>query len=92
MGRMRLVRGGTICVSCYNREREVLHGANAKGASPKKWAGLYRPSLAYVSNNSTVMQQIETPVVDWAEALLTLVRQGKRDLLFCWAPPSRVMA
>jgi hypothetical protein len=40
VGRMRLVRRSTICVSCYNREREVLRGANAKGASPVKWAAL----------------------------------------------------
>lgn len=39
IGRMRLVRAQTICVSCYNREKEVLRGANAKGARPKKWAG-----------------------------------------------------
>lgn len=29
----RLIRG-QICVSCYNREREVLVGRNAKGAPP----------------------------------------------------------
>lgn len=92
VGRMRLVRHSTICVSCYNREREVIHGANAKGAAPKKWAGLYKPRLAYVSENKTVMEQMSTPVVDWAEALLTVVRQGKRDLLFCWAPPARLQA
>ncbi len=40
IGRMRLVRGRTICVSCYNREREVLLGANAKGGRPVKWAQL----------------------------------------------------
>lgn len=40
IGRMRLVRGHTLCVSCYNREREVLHGANAKGGRPVKWGYL----------------------------------------------------
>ncbi len=34
VGRFRLVRGNTLCVSCYNREREVVHGANAKGGRP----------------------------------------------------------
>ncbi|RKR44576.1 hypothetical protein [Paraburkholderia sp. BL17N1] len=42
IGRMRLVRAQTICVSCYNREKEVLRGANAKGARPKMWAGRLR--------------------------------------------------
>lgn len=92
VGRMRLVRNNTICVSCYNREREVLHGANAKGVAPKKWAGLFRPRLAYVSENRATIEQVATPVIDWAEALLTVVRQGKRDVLFSWAPPARLIA
>lgn len=36
IGRLRRVRAHTICVSCYNREREVVRGVNAKGATPKK--------------------------------------------------------
>jgi hypothetical protein len=39
IGRMRLVRE-TICVSCFNREREVVKGSNAKGGRPQKWAML----------------------------------------------------
>ena len=42
---LRLVRAHTICVSCFNREKEVTHGANAKGAKPRKWALLLRPTL-----------------------------------------------
>jgi hypothetical protein len=40
VGRFRLVRGNTLCVSCFNREREVLHGKNSKGGRPVKWNGL----------------------------------------------------
>src|SRR5258708_28475715 len=40
VGRFRLVRGNTLCVSCYNREREFVRGRNAKGAPPVKWSGL----------------------------------------------------
>lgn len=32
-GSTRLIRGG-VCPSCYNREREFLAGANAKGSKP----------------------------------------------------------
>ena len=39
IGRMRLLRQHTICVGCYNREREIRIGANAKGGRPKVWAG-----------------------------------------------------
>ncbi|WP_124596249.1 hypothetical protein [Burkholderia stagnalis] len=42
---LRLVRAHTICVSCFNREKEVEHGANAKGAKPRKWTLLLRPTL-----------------------------------------------
>lgn len=49
IGRMRLLRGHTICVSCYNREREIRIGANAKGGRPKTWAGkLFETSLVCV--------------------------------------------
>jgi hypothetical protein len=40
LGRLRLVRDHCLCVSCFNREREIVLGKNAKGARPKKWAGL----------------------------------------------------
>ncbi|WP_433703740.1 hypothetical protein [Paraburkholderia sacchari] len=39
IGRMRLLREHTICVSCYNREREIRIGVNAKGGPPRTWAG-----------------------------------------------------
>ncbi len=42
---LRLVRAHTICVSCFNREKEVEHGANSKGSKPRKWAHLLRPIL-----------------------------------------------
>ena len=40
VGRIRLVRAHTLCMTCYNREREFVHGRNAKGARPVKWSGL----------------------------------------------------
>ncbi|MEW9581401.1 hypothetical protein [Paraburkholderia sp. DGU8] len=50
IGRLRLVRQHTLCVSCYNREREVIDGANAKGARPVKWASL-RPALIEIERD-----------------------------------------
>jgi hypothetical protein len=35
MAALRLICRQTLCPSCYNRQREVLIGANAKGAQPK---------------------------------------------------------
>jgi hypothetical protein len=50
---LRLLRGHTICVSCYNREREVLHGANAKGSRPVKASGLRQAHMAIVEKDGT---------------------------------------
>jgi hypothetical protein len=84
ISRMRLVRNQTICVSCFNREREVLLGANAKGAKPKKWQ-LYRPQVAYVRDSRVMREAMATPVVDRTEAALTLLRQGGTGSVM-WAP------
>ena len=35
IGRMRLVRSATLCVSCFNRQREFEKGANSKGGMPR---------------------------------------------------------
>jgi hypothetical protein len=40
VGRFRLVQSRMLCMTCYNREREFVHGRNAKGAPPVKWSGL----------------------------------------------------
>lgn len=36
MAKMRLVSGG-LCVSCHNREREVIRGRDSKGMMPVRW-------------------------------------------------------
>jgi hypothetical protein len=86
LGRLRLVRDHTICVSCYNREREVIHGANAKGARPKKWASLFRTRAAYLTGTRTVVVDHPSPVSSRVELALTLMRQGHfRGVV--WARP-----
>lgn len=40
--------GGTLCVSCYNRERELRVGANSKGVQPKKAAELLHRAVCLV--------------------------------------------
>jgi hypothetical protein len=85
IGRMRLVRGHTICVSCYNREREFLHGANAKGATPKKWAGLHAAYGAWLCDKTVVRDRLPTPVADNIEVALTLVRRPRASAVM-WAP------
>ncbi|ORC47829.1 hypothetical protein B2G74_22250 [Burkholderia sp. A27] len=47
---LRLVRDGTLCPSCYNRQQEVVRGRNAKGATPQKWAFL-RPAFLTIEQD-----------------------------------------
>lgn len=91
IGRMRLVRDHTICVSCYNREREVLHGANAKGALPKKWSRLFVPVAVYMENGRVTRDQMLVPVLDRIEAVMTVLRSHKSDVAM-WASPAIVRA
>jgi hypothetical protein len=86
LGRLRLVRRQTICVSCYNREREVLIGANAKGARPKKWNRLFNTRASFVAGARAVVVEHPDPVVDRIELALTMFRQGHKRV--AWAPPS----
>jgi len=40
--------GGHLCISCYNRQREVERGRNAKGTRPRLADRLHPESLAVV--------------------------------------------
>lgn len=66
----RLV-GGQVCVSCYNRQRELLVGRNGKGQFPSH-ARHVRPADVFVTGGRTIHV---AHVADIAEAvLLALVR------------------
>ena len=92
IGRMRLIREHTVCVSCYNREREVLRGKNAKGAPPRKWAGLYFTHVSYVMNAQARWRvALAVPVLDRIEAaLLMLRRDGVQSVYFAAPGPVRL--
>ncbi len=87
IGRLRLVRQRTICVSCYNREREVLVGANAKGAIPRKWRGLFNTRCAFVRDRRAIVIDHPDPVIDRIELALTMFRRGHQRGV-AWARPS----
>lgn len=72
--RMRLI-GGAICVSCYNREREVLKGRDAKGAWPAKWSAILRPmKLAMILPDR--VELVGLPLVrDTTELMIRLSRE-----------------
>ncbi len=81
IGRVRMVRGGTICVSCFNREREVLAGRNAKGTKPK--LALHAVTVALVEGGHLEVARI--PVAkDRLEGALTVMRRGGAASMTTW--------
>lgn len=46
---------GTICVSCYNRQRELRIGANGKGGLPRRAAAQLHPAVCLVDLNGEVL-------------------------------------
>lgn len=86
IGKMRLVRAHTICVSCFNREKEVIAGRNSKGAKPKKWGALFYSRAAYVADNKAIVVDLTDPVIDRIEVALTMIRRGHTSV--AWARPA----
>lgn len=91
IGRMRLVRNGTMCVSCYNREREVVHGKNAKGARPKKWRDLFFVQIGWVADGGLNIENFDHPVRDRLEAMYTLLRRKDGPRVMAWTAPRAVI-
>lgn len=84
LGRIRLVREHTTCVSCVNREYEVLKGRNAKGAKPKKWRNLFFVQIGSIDAGRLTVQQFDHPVRDRLEAILTLLRRKQGPKVVAW--------
>jgi hypothetical protein len=87
VGQMRLLRDKTICVSCYNREREIKLGRNAKGTPPIKWASLLSLKLSVVSNGRAEVVELTNLVFDRLESIYTLMRRSRHyGLAVGWTP------
>jgi hypothetical protein len=77
----RLVRGHTICVSCFNRESEVRRGVNSKGATPIKWACLRQACVTILEQRGNT-QLFELVVASFAEAERTVARRWPGAKIF----------
>lgn len=84
----RLIRK-SICVSCYNREREVMIGKNAKGGAPIHCRKVSSATLACVMGvNSAVKVRRFDRVSSPLEAVLSTIRAEPEAVSFGWiAPP-----
>lgn len=80
----RLIRG-SICVSCYNREREVLIGKNAKGGKPVFGRAVGTTMLGCVIDGGVKTQvRRMDKVVSRLEAVLSVLRGESKTVSFGW--------
>lgn len=83
-GASRLI-GGHVCPSCYNREREVLVGRNAKGTAPVKHCGLAARRIRYQSGGR-VCVLVRAKTVDIDELVVAALRDNQKRVVFAFDP------
>lgn len=83
----RLIRK-SICVSCYNREREVMVGKNAKGNAPVHCRQVSSAVLACVfgADSSMKVRRFDR-VSSRVEAVLSTIRSETQTVAFGWVAP-----
>jgi hypothetical protein len=86
----RLV-GKHLCLSCYNREREVIKGANAKGTAPVKHPPLDLRTVFYRAGDEcktkTVARSTSTE-----EMMVAVLRDEPHQAEFAWGGHLRMQA
>jgi hypothetical protein len=79
-GAPRLI-GKHLCVSCFNRARELRLGRNAKGTAPRKLARLDQRSITYRAAG-VVKTRVLDESVDVTELVVAVLRDEKHAPLF----------
>jgi hypothetical protein len=79
-GASRLV-GGHLCLSDYNRQREVIKGANGKGTKPKLHPPLHRRSVSYLTNGEVKTKTIEH-TIGLEEVMFSVLRVEEKTVKF----------
>lgn len=82
----RLING-ELCVSDFNRAREVVRGRNAKGHPPHLGSLLHAERVA-VSEDGEVRQVTHEMLIDRSELLIMEARRARHALAF-GVPPAR---
>lgn len=78
-----------LCVSCQNREYEVLKRRNSKGTVPIKHAPLHRRTIEYLAAGQWRSRTIER-TVDMDEMIVAVLRDEPRTVRFAFRAPARV--
>ena len=88
-GDLRLIRGA-LCVSCYNREREVVKGINARGVPPTKLSRLDPRAICYASNGGVHVRRSER-TAGLRELVVATLREATHQVAFGWRAPRHAM-
>lgn len=83
--------GSMVCVSCYNRAREVLIGRNAKGTAPVKLCALNARRLRYRHGDDLLTLRVRHSV-DTDELMVAVLRDSKQSVVFAFnsTPPAAI--
>jgi len=83
--------GSMICVSCYNRAREVALGRNAKGTAPVKLHHLEPRSIRYKHGDDLCRLRVRYSV-DTDELIVAVLRDSKQAVVFAFnsTPPAAI--
>jgi hypothetical protein len=78
----RMILGGTLCISCFNRQNEFLRGKNAKGNRPQ--IVLERRTVRYAIEGGGVDSLTLEHSVDLTELMVTVLRKVRGRISFAF--------
>lgn len=84
-GCTRLIHAN-LCVSCFNREREMIRGRNARGVPPTKLAPLAPRRIFFFANGYPHVVRSERTTSP-AELLVATMRDAIHVVAFGWQAP-----
>ncbi|CAB3744267.1 hypothetical protein LMG27174_07145 [Paraburkholderia rhynchosiae] len=79
--------GKHLCISCYNRARELRIGKNSKGTAPRKLARLDQRAITYRAGG-VVKTRALSETVDTVELIVAVLRDEERTPQFGWHAPA----
>ena len=88
-GATRMI-GDRMCISCYNRSRELAVGKNARGNTPVRLIAerpLHTVAFRLIVNGHSTRRSVPG-VVDLLEPVLQTLRTTKGDVAFAFSPRS----
>jgi hypothetical protein len=81
----RRMIAGSLCVSCYNRDREAAVGRDRKGHRPRLADQIHAARIVVIRDGTATPTHFNR-VLNAAEALVATAKSATGPLLFGWPP------